>query len=740
MRVARHSPAGPATSFTLLLAFLLALLPAGCARPLLPVRPVAYDIDAALDPQSHSVNGRTVIQLAAIEGSKIPSGAALVEFRLHDNLEVDQIEVSGGELVSHTSVVEKPDNEVRNTPRTHRLLVKGFEQHLTVAVEYHGKLHQDITQGEDATEIHNFAMSAHVGTEGVYLASNGFWYPLTVVDEANRPELALADYRLRITPIEGFEFVPGLERGQPDETGKLTAESPFPMSRAILLGGPRQRWTRQHGPVTLHAVLDAAKPGAEQVAQDLLNYTAELLDRYQPLVGSYPYKEFTVLEAFFSSGFAFPACTQLSPVILSERQMYRRHGYLDHELLHAWWGNAIEIDPRDGNWCEALASFAGNYYGFVIDGDEEGARKARRNASNFLSDIKPEQDKPLGTYGLPEGAGRGIAYQKGAAVFTMLLDRIGADAFFAGLRRLTNERVGGFANWDDLRQAFEAESGQDLAGFFQQWVRRAGAPQLKIDGAEWAEGSHEVTLWLTQGKSDFDLEIPLRLYYGTETEDTIVRLTQSSERLTIPCRANGLTAIELDPDYRLFRRLAPSEIMPTCNTTKRGPKLVVVVPDGELWQPYQIVQEQFTKAVQGDEDHPKPDAEVTVVSARQVRAGQLDDANVLVLGEAVHADAVQELLNGTDCQVNFTEPGFTVAEQPYAGVGDAVFFTVRHPTLPGGGVTVYYGNSEAALGNAAILGFYPNSLLVFHAAEGAEQGRPDVVQRLDFERPERVEF
>ena len=127
--------------------------------------------------------------------------------------------------------------------------------------------------------------------------------------------------------------------------------------------------------------------------EDILDASAEYLDRYEGLIGPYPFKEFTVLEAFFSSGFAFPTCTQIAGSQLSEYRQYRRHGYLDHELLHNWWGNGIFVDPRDGNWCEGLASYLGNYYGYVLDDDETGARKQLRNQSNFLSAIDPDDDR-----------------------------------------------------------------------------------------------------------------------------------------------------------------------------------------------------------------------------------------------------------------------------------------------------------------------------------------------------------
>ena len=266
--------------------------------------------------------------------------------------------------------------------------------------------------------------------------------------------------------------------------GRLRWKSPFPLDGLVLLGGPLERYTRVHDGITLHAVV---APGKAAVAEDILAASAEYLDRYQPLIGDYPFSEFTVLEAFFSSGFAFPTCTQIAGSQLSEYKQYRRHGYLDHELLHNWWGNGILLDPDDGNWCEGLASYMGNYAGHVLDGDEAAARKQRRNHSNFLSAIEPDEDKPLGTFGLEDGAGRGIGYQKGAAVFHMLERKIGQDALHAGLRTLTEEQMGKHIGWETIREAMERASDQDLEPFFEQWVRRGGAPQLAMTRAEWME-------------------------------------------------------------------------------------------------------------------------------------------------------------------------------------------------------------------------------------------------------------
>jgi len=737
----------------------------GCAPPTLQVRAVRYDVDVQLDPETHELTGRSMLALERLVRGKAAPPSGVLELALHANLAVDHVEVAGATLRSHTEelatgdendTAEVPGHEdlPRMQPKVHRLLLEHPTDSMQVTLDYHGPLHQDVEAGEKRGEIHNFAMSAHVGTDGIYLDEGGYWYPVIEQPEAADPELSLSDYNLSVETIEGFELVAGLERVPTDEReGRLRWRSAFPVTGMVLLGGPLKRWSAQHGNVTLHAVLDPTK---EDVAADVLAASVECLDRYEPLIGPYPYKEFTLLEAFFSSGFAFPTCTQIVGSQISLYKQYRRHGYLDHELLHNWWGNGLYVDPRDGNWCEALASFAGNYYGYVLDGDEAGARKERRNQSNFLSTIASKDDKPLGRYGLKDGPGRGIAYSKGAAVFHMLERKIGAEAFFAGLRLLTAERMGKFTDWDDLREAFERTSGKDLKPFFNQWVRHGGAPTLALAGADWAPGSSELAVWISQGGGDFDLDVPLRLFYGERTVDVVASVDEPEDRVTVPCESTGLTVVELDPDYHLFRKLKPAEVMPTSNTSKRGPKLVIIVPTGDLPEEYQQVVDDFSADVLGDENHPKKGHEVVVRAADVVTPQDLSGSSVLVIGDAVRAPTVQGLLARTTNPVSWTESGFALEGQEYADPGQAVFFTVHHPEEVEGGVTVYYGNSTAALANAGLLSYYANSLLVFEtpvataneasAADGTHGGgsgaqpHTEVIRRMDFESHDRIEF
>jgi len=712
---------------------LAGMVACACAPSELTVRPVSYALDVRVEPETHRLEAEVSVELESID-PVLTAKRTSVELLLHSDLDVQSVEVQGAALRSHRRRAGRSIEGSLSEPSRHRLIIENPTDRLRVSLAYDGQLYQDVEAGEKQGEIHNLGVNAHVAEEGLYLEPDGYWYPRVDFPEGSDPRLTLADYRLTVQPIEGFELVAGLEREAGRHDDALRWGSPFPLRGLVLLGGPLERSSRSHGDVELHAVLAAGK---EQVAEDILEASAEYLDRYEELIGPYPFKEFTVLEAFFSSGFAFPTCTQIVGSQLSRYKQYRRHGYLDHELLHNWYSNGILVDPRDGNWGEGLASYMGNYYGYVLDGDEQGARKQRRNQSNFLSTIEPEEDKPLGTFGLDDGAGAGIGYQKAASVFHMLERKIGRDAMFAALRRLTAERMGEFASWEHLQQLFEQEADVELDAFFAQWVRSAGAPLLELTDASYHPGSDRVSITISQGPTRFELDVPLRLYYGERSEDTVVTLDRPVDTVEVPCEPVGLTAVELDPDYHLFRRLKPGEIMPTSKLTRHADKLLIVVPEGELAEGYQVVID----------DGPDEGQQVVVRETQAVKAEDLTESSVLILGDAVRHPAVVELLARTRSPVSWNHDGFEIEGDEYCGPRHAVYLTVHHPDVPGAGVAVYYGNSPTALSNARVLRFYANSLLVFDTPEGATEfgsaevmPRAEVIRRMDFEFHERIDF
>lgn len=705
------------------------------------VKATAYDIYVQLDPETHGLVGQATLTLHREAPRGTDAGPLVAEFALNRALKIENITGNGAEVGKHSvRVPETADegDEQDTTPllAIHSVVLDSVTETFALTFDYSGALAQDVAAGERPGEIHNFLMAAHVGSEGVFLDSDGGWYPAPHREPEARAAGELAGYRLTASPVAGMRLVAGaaFDAQASARTGRLVWSSRYPVDGLVLVGGPHVVKERQVGDIRLALHYSQPKDAEsrrviERHTELFLDAATSYLDRYQPLIGPYPSEQFTIVENFFSSGFAFPEFTLLNRRLLQMGPRALMHGYLDHEILHSWWGNSIYVDPTDGNWCEALTSYGANYYGYVLDDDEPGARRYRRNACNSFSRIKPDEDKPLGTFGQDDGAGRTIGYNKGAMVFHMLARRIGQDNFWAALRQLTAEYTGKYVNWQTLQTLFEQQSGAELDRFFRQWVRGSGAPSLSLGSAIWREDDRTLELTIHQGETAFELAVPLQVLHEdgtTSTQAVEIEEAVTTVRLRFD---QPPTSVVVDPDYHVFRKLQPTEIMPTSRLTLADRQLLVIKPREDVSEFYQTVIERFSAK--------KEAGNVTQRTVDSLAADELAQRSLLVLGEAVRSEPVQALLARTNCPITWHESGFRIEGVSYDRPGQSVLCTVHHPDVVAGGITVYCGNSEDALGRSDLLLFYPNSLVAFETTAkmvtGEKKYESRVILRRDFE-------
>ena len=176
------------------------------------------------------------------------------------------------------------------------------------------------------------------------------------------------------------------------------------------------------------------------------------------------------------------------------------------------------------------------------------------------------------------GTSQIVGYHKAAMVFFMLRDLIGREAFDRGIRTFWEKKQFFVASWDDLRQAFESASGVDLKPFFDQWLTRSGAPIVRIAGAtsEPSGNGHRVTVSLNQRAPPYQLRVPLEIRTDKGEETHSVRLDEAEKTFTLQVSARP-SEVALDPELRVFRRLARDEAPPILREVMVDPTAVTVL-------------------------------------------------------------------------------------------------------------------------------------------------------------------
>jgi len=288
------------------------------------------------------------------------------------------------------------------------------------------------------------------------------------------------------------------------------------------------------------------------------------LEVFSRIYGRYPYLEFRVAEInSWFGGMEYPTIVFISSKLYSREKadsimwdLLQR--VIAHEVAHQWWYGVIGNDQYENPWLdEALAEYSGMlYYKFVYN-EKEFSDAFRKYVSNsYYAYIMKAEDFPIAAPidDFPSvEAYNAIVYSKGAMVLRLLNYLIGDEAFFEGLRTYYEERKFGIAKPEDLIEAFEKSSGQQLDWFFERWVFGSGIPSYEVINATLSslDGKYDVRIFLRQEVSKgpaFSLPVSLKFVCEDGSNFSFckwVNDTTSAFEFQLPCKPVQLI---VDPD------------------------------------------------------------------------------------------------------------------------------------------------------------------------------------------------
>ncbi|MBQ9192746.1 MAG: aminopeptidase [Bacteroidales bacterium] len=213
----------------------------------------------------------------------------------------------------------------------------------------------------------------------------------------------------------------------------------------------------------------------------------------------YPFEkyDFVAIPGYQFGGMEHPGAIQftdrrifLNPAPTAD-QLLSRAELIAHETAHMWFGDLVTMDWFDDVWTKEVfanwfaAQMTGplfpetdaplsNFKRFNLTAYEED----RTAGSNAIKQVLPN----LSDAGLIYG---NIVYDKAPVVMDMLAERMGAEAFRAGLQEYLHTFAYGNADWADLIAILDRRTEEDLAAWSRSWVSEKGMPVYEAD----ADGS-----------------------------------------------------------------------------------------------------------------------------------------------------------------------------------------------------------------------------------------------------------
>lgn len=283
-------------------------------------------------------------------------------------------------------------------------------------------------------------------------------------------------------------------------------------------------------------------------------------------VGPYVYQKLAHVEAAGMGG----GTEHASNIFYGEKGITAGNGPVVHETAHQWFGDAVtESDWNDVWLSEGFATYFTLLYTEHAAGRDAFVEGVRRSRDAVLQLEKSQPNTPVVRVNLNEASQRPnsqFAYQKGAWALHMLRDVVGTETFWRGMREYYRRHLNGTASTDDLRRVMEQVSGQNLTGFFRQWLNRSGVPAL---AGTWrydaAAKQVVVTVRQTQAAEPYRLSMGVGLAQAAGAPPRMHQMTITGRDTTATFAADvEPVSVVLDPgvwvlaDFGPFTRLPAS--------------------------------------------------------------------------------------------------------------------------------------------------------------------------------------
>lgn len=302
-------------------------------------------------------------------------------------------------------------------------------------------------------------------------------------------------------------------------------------------GVPLQTWV-------FHQDGDAVIPALEQSGRRVLEF-------YVEHIGPFPYEKLGGVQAAGLGG----GMELASAIFYGERNVTGRgvDQLVAHEVAHQWFGDAVTESDWNDIW---LSEGFATYFALLFLEHDKG-----RDA--FIAGLKRSRDAVLAAEKRDPKLAvihdnvadtrhilNRLVYEKGGWVLHMLRARVGTDAFWAGIREYYGRYRDKNVSTDDFRRVMEEVSGQDLSGFFRQWLNRPGSPALRGTW-RYQPDDHKIAIELNQDQpgEPYQLTLEIRITQPGAERPRVekVELNQRRHRVDFPAD-KAPTSVELDPD------------------------------------------------------------------------------------------------------------------------------------------------------------------------------------------------
>lgn len=231
---------------------------------------------------------------------------------------------------------------------------------------------------------------------------------------------------------------------------------------------------------------------------------------------------------------------------------------LEREAAYQWWGLTVGLKSFDDAW---LSQGLAEYSAFSLrESQLDGAKLDSIRRELLEKSLTFEQTASLlrAPANLDDQSigYQYIMYAKGAFVYKLLRDTLGADKFDQLLKTYLQEFRGKSASIDDFEKLSSRIAGNNMRYFFARWVESTGVPEFTSDYLILRTRGGKFVARGTVKQNYDNLRLPVEVRLKSEGDEGLKTVTLDMEDASADFNIESTgkpLAVIIDPSYKLLR-------------------------------------------------------------------------------------------------------------------------------------------------------------------------------------------
>ncbi|MBE0659403.1 MAG: tetratricopeptide repeat protein [Bryobacteraceae bacterium] len=503
------------------------------AAALLPSH--AQDRRTGIDVVSYKITLKPVLQSQAIEAAAEVTFLPLADRTMSANFELHN-------ALNITRVTDAEGNSLQNSRSYENFSVRvnfaqplAVSQPVTIRFEYGGRL-----TGDEDSPIYGIRF-ASVQSDHAWLLYPGRWFPVSGYT-ADRYTM-----ELNVETPQGYKAISsGIELQQGPATRFMSNQPGFPGSLAIVPAGSKP--VAAQGVTTTFYFRGEAQPQAQPWGEE----TSKVMTYLTSIFGTPQQANMTIVETGRGApaGYSAPGVLFVSSSAASREPSQR---LLANQITRQWYGNLVSPVNRNHIW---IANGMAKYAEILYQEHLNGAQVMEGEIRDLYVDAMTVTEAPVLQAARYEDYSPeffAVTGSKGASTLHMLRGILGDDGFSKLVRAIPDRFANKEISTDDFRKVAEEVAGQNLQGFFIQWLESTGAPEFKTEYTIYrTPKGFRVRGKITQDLDTFRMPVELRIETEGNPEEKRVEVVGPQTEFALETFGKPKRII-VDPNSRVLR-------------------------------------------------------------------------------------------------------------------------------------------------------------------------------------------